>query len=93
MAKNRANKNGIQNYKPINPINAQPKPETAAYEKKIDPKVDPITQLFQPKLKLTQEQIAERAYLIWENRGCTPGEDEQNWIEAEKQLKTELGLD
>ena len=41
---------------------------------------------------LAHEQIAERAWLIWRNRGCIPGEDKRNWFEAEKQLKAELGI-
>ncbi len=39
---------------------------------------------------LTHEQIAERVKKIWQARGCVPGFDEQNWHEAETQLKTEL---
>lgn len=39
---------------------------------------------------LTQEQIAKRAKEIWQARGCVPGLDEQNWYEAEVQLKSEL---
>ena len=39
---------------------------------------------------LTYEQVAERARAIWLASGCTPGRDEQNWQEAEIQLKTEL---
>lgn len=39
---------------------------------------------------LTDEQIAERAKAIWQDRGCVPGLDEQNWHEAEAQLKREL---
>lgn len=39
---------------------------------------------------LTQEQIAARAKKIWRERGCVPGFDEQNWHEAETQLKAEL---
>jgi len=32
----------------------------------------------------TREQIAERAYLIWQQRGGSP---EENWAEAERQLR------
>lgn len=34
----------------------------------------------------TYEQISERAKAIWQQRGCRPGEDERNWLEAERQL-------
>jgi hypothetical protein len=34
----------------------------------------------------TQAEIAERAYHLWLERGCREGSDEQNWLEAERQL-------
>jgi hypothetical protein len=30
--------------------------------------------------------IAERAYLIWERKGCPPGSELDNWVEAEAEL-------
>lgn len=45
-----------------------------------------------PSVTLTHEQIAERAEALWLQKGCQPGQDEQNWREAEAQLKAELGL-
>jgi len=39
---------------------------------------------------LTHEQVAERARALWLASGCIPGRDEQNWREAEAQLKAEL---
>lgn len=39
---------------------------------------------------ITYEQTAERAREIWMRNGCRPGEDEQNWLEAETQLKAEM---
>jgi hypothetical protein len=41
---------------------------------------------------LTHAQIAERAWAIWQDKGCQPGQDEQNWREAEAQLKAELRI-
>jgi hypothetical protein len=41
---------------------------------------------------LAHEQVAERAKAIWEQRGCVPGEDEHNWLEAERQLRQESGF-
>ena len=38
----------------------------------------------------TQQQIEERAREIWRASGCVPGRDEENWHEAETQLKKEL---
>jgi hypothetical protein len=40
---------------------------------------------------LNRDQIAERATAIWLERGCPRDRDEENWREAEAQLKTELG--
>jgi hypothetical protein len=42
-----------------------------------------------PAARLTHEQIAERAKALWLAGGCLPGRDEQNWLEAEAQLKAE----
>jgi len=36
--------------------------------------------------------IAKRAEAIWIQKGRKPGQDEQNWREAEAQLKAELGI-
>ncbi|OHB74582.1 MAG: hypothetical protein A2Z25_16350 [Planctomycetes bacterium RBG_16_55_9] len=41
---------------------------------------------------LTYEQIAERAKTIWQKQGCPANEDEKIWLEAENQLKRELGV-
>jgi hypothetical protein len=41
---------------------------------------------------LTHDAIAERARTIWRERGCSPDRDEENWREAEAQLKTEMGI-
>jgi len=34
----------------------------------------------------TVERIAERAYFLWLERGCPQGMDEQNWVDAEREL-------
>lgn len=41
--------------------------------------------------KITRDQIAQRAHQIWVKNGCKHGMDEQNWLEAERQLKAEAG--
>jgi Protein of unknown function (DUF2934) len=33
-----------------------------------------------------QEAIARLAYAIWQDRGCPPGTDVEDWLEAERQL-------
>jgi hypothetical protein len=42
---------------------------------------------------LTCDLIAERAMAIWLERGCPRDRDEENWREAEAQLKTEMGIE
>jgi len=39
---------------------------------------------------LTHDLIAERAWALWRERGCLPGQAEQNWHEAESLLRAEL---
>ena len=40
----------------------------------------------------TSQEISARAKAIWEASGRKPGRDEQNWLEAERQLRKERGL-
>jgi hypothetical protein len=35
------------------------------------------------------EEIAARAYDLWAASGCVEGRDQENWIEAERQLRAE----
>ena len=44
------------------------------------------------RLPLDHNLIADRARAIWRTKGCPAGLDEQNWIEAEAQLRNELEL-
>ena len=41
---------------------------------------------------LSHQQIEDRAREIWQKKGCPAGHDEENWREAESQLKQELGI-
>ena len=36
---------------------------------------------------LPHDQIAARAFEIYLRNGCQPGQDEQNWLQAEKELR------
>jgi hypothetical protein len=38
------------------------------------------------KIKPTQEEIALRAYHIYLERGCTPGNQFDDWVRAEREL-------
>jgi hypothetical protein len=35
---------------------------------------------------LPRERIAERAYQIWQASGCPAGRDQENWLQAEREL-------
>jgi len=37
--------------------------------------------------KPSHEAIADRARALWHAKGCPAGKDEENWLEAEKQLR------
>lgn len=39
-----------------------------------------------------QAEIQKRAYEIFQKRGCKPGNDLANWLEAERQIKRELRI-
>ena len=39
----------------------------------------------------TQDEIALRAYELYEKSGCRSGTDVEFWVEAESQLRRELG--
>jgi hypothetical protein len=36
--------------------------------------------------EISQEEIARRAYEIWQARGCPPGDGSENWRAAEAEL-------
>jgi hypothetical protein len=39
-----------------------------------------------PRPPPTREEICRRAYEIWEQRGCVPGRDGDDWLQAEREL-------
>ncbi|HEX5397594.1 MAG TPA: DUF2934 domain-containing protein [Verrucomicrobiae bacterium] len=43
-----------------------------------------------PPREITTELIAARAYILWEQQGRPHGNDVQNWLLAENQLKQEV---
>jgi hypothetical protein len=40
--------------------------------------------------KIPHEKIAMRAYDKWCKRGCPHGSDQQDWMEAEAELRAEM---
>ena len=54
-------------------------------------RITPATQPSQAgKPAIPHEQIAKRAYLKWCQRGCKDGMHQQDWLEAEAELKAEM---
>ncbi len=35
---------------------------------------------------VTEEEIALRAYQIWQEQGCTHGHDHEDWLQSEREL-------
>ncbi len=44
-----------------------------------------------PSAQLPRERVAQRAYDKWMKRGCKHGFDQQDWNEAENELRQEMG--
>jgi Protein of unknown function (DUF2934) len=40
-------------------------------------------------LEPTREEIAVRAYLVWEKNGRQPGREHENWLQAEAEIRAE----
>ena len=48
-------------------------------------KTQPETQIQQ----VQQQDIANLAYTLWQQRGCPEGSPQQDWIEAEQRMRDE----
>jgi len=65
-------------------MESQPKGDTMAKTRESS---SPSTQKPRTaKIQPTQEEIAVRAYQIYLKRGGTPGNEFEDWIQAERQL-------
>ncbi len=42
-------------------------------------------------MKLNNDQIARRAYELWQQAGCLPGRDQDYWLQAERELLAATG--
>lgn len=40
----------------------------------------------QPEANAIEQQIAQLAYVLWQQRGCIEGSPEQDWFEAERRV-------
>ena len=45
-----------------------------------------------PEQRPSQQEIARRAYELYEKSGREPGHEMQHWLEAERQLLAQSGL-
>jgi DUF2934 family protein len=59
----------------------QPMPKIVAGPKSIPSKVTLMTDTIP-----SQDTIRERAYELYESRGCEQGRDEQDWLRAEQEI-------
>ena len=59
----------------------QSKPNVA-----VTPKNSPVKLAMMPNTAPPQDMIRERAYELYESRGREPGQDEQDWLRAEREL-------
>ena len=59
----------------------QPQPKIV-----VDPKSSPSKVARMPDTVPSQDRIRERAYELYEGRGREPGQDEQDWFHAEREI-------
>jgi len=52
----------------------------------VDPKSSPGKVVMTPDTVSSQGRIRERAYELYEGRGREPGQDEQDWLHAEREI-------
>jgi hypothetical protein len=64
---------------------ASPVVERSEFKGSGNPKIVPST----PR-SITHDQIAKRAFEIYASRGYAPGDQNADWLEAERQLKAGL---
>ncbi len=59
----------------------QPQPKIV-----VGPKSSPAKVAMMPDTVPTRDRIRERAYELYEGRGREPGQDEQDWFHAEREI-------
>jgi len=62
---------------------AQKQPKANAV---VAAKSSPDKLAMRPDAVPSQDQVRERAYELYESRGREPGQDEQDWFRAEREL-------
>lgn len=59
------------------PVITMPEPGTVSIPRKSFASVQPVD---------LQTQIRERAYALYQERGCTPGRENDDWFRAEQEI-------
>jgi hypothetical protein len=52
----------------------------------VGPKSSPNNVAMMPDNVPSQERIRERAYQLYESRGREPGQDQRDWLRAEREI-------
>ncbi len=52
----------------------------------LSPKGSPAKLSMMPDTVRPDDRIRERAYELYESRGCEPGHDRQDWLRAEQEI-------
>ena len=52
----------------------------------VTPKDSPVKLAMTPNTVPSQDMIRERAYDLYESRGRQPGQEEQDWLRAEREF-------
>lgn len=64
-----------------------PKSQKQAQPKSVGGlKSSPSKVAMMPNTIPSQDRIRERAYALYEARGCEPGQDEEDWFRAEREI-------
>lgn len=89
-AKAKSNKTTPSKTKRETAAPATPKTKTVAAAKPVKATAAPVKRAIKPAPapQITSEQIARRAYSIWEQQGRPAGKESEHWLLAEQQLKS-----
>jgi hypothetical protein len=64
----------------------QPKANAVVAPKSAPDKLAMMPHAVPSQDQASQDQVRERAYELYESRGREPGQDEQDWFRAEREL-------
>jgi len=67
------------------PVKAEPRPVEVKSESMRRPSAEPRRTVVPINL---DEEIRRRAYQLYEERGCTPGHENDDWLVAEREVLT-----